>query len=180
MSKKAFLNFLALTLIFYSHTVFAQSMMDSNMLKAQTNLMQFAGKWVDKNPNINIGGRMYGGEYFMDFIPVNENTGMLVYEKWLNDEFNLLGVNLVGYDPNAGQVHLYSIDNTGTAHDHYGYWIDDKHLFLQYQGVVDGKMYVEQINVILENPEKFKLKLIGMLNGEIYEIIEGAFVKSNK
>ncbi|MEO8398969.1 MAG: hypothetical protein ABI550_04040 [Ignavibacteriaceae bacterium] len=144
----------------------------------QSNLQQFAGKWVDKNAKVIIDGKTYRGEYSFESIPVNMNTGILAHERFTNSELgNLAGENLFGFDPNLGLVHLYSTDNTGTCHDHYGYWINDKHLFVQYQGIVEDKMYVEQIDVMFESPNKMVLNLNAMLNGKIYEKAEGTFLK---
>ena len=167
--------FYMLVLAVCSVSAFAQGIPE-----AQKNLMQFVGKWTCKNPTLNIAGKNYDGEYSFDCEAVNMNTGIIAHEKFSNETLNLIGENLIGYDPNLQQVHLYSIDNLGTAHDHYGYWIDDRHLFVQYQGVVEGKMYVEQINMIFKDPNTFALNLTGMLNGEIFEKAEGTFMKQQK
>jgi len=146
--------------------------------QAQKNLMQFVGKWKSTDVKFTMGGKTYTGDYTFDCSAVNNNTGILAHEKFVNAEMGtMLGENLFGYDPNLQQMHLYSIDNMGTAHDHVGYWIDDKHLFVQYQGVVDGKMYVEQIDMVFQSPDKMTLKLIGMLNGEVFEEAKGTYVK---
>ena len=144
----------------------------------QQNLSQMTGKWLAKKAVLMIDGKSYSGEYSLESLPVNMNTGLLVHEKFSNDELgSMIGEDLLGFDPNQKQIHLYSIDNTGTCHDHYGYWIDNKHLFVQYQGVVEGKMFVEQIHILNETPEKMRLKLTGMLNGDIFEEADVTFIK---
>jgi hypothetical protein len=145
---------------------------------AQQNLIQFAGNWKLDNAKLMIGDKTLTGIYTFSCFRVCENTGILAHEKFITkDSGTMSGENLIGYDLNTGLVHLYSIDNNGTTHDHYGYWINKNHLFVQYQGVVEGKMYVEQINMTFRNPDKLDLKLVGMLNGEIYSSAEGTFIK---
>lgn len=147
------------------------------MPEAQKNLAQFEGMWVCKNPDIRMGDQQFKGLYTLDCHLVNDNTGILAHEKFQSDDFTMLGENLIGFDPYLKLVHLYSIDNTGTAHDHYGFWIDSKNLFVQYQGVVEGKMYVEQIWMSLPDANTLQVKLHGMHNGELVENINAVFTK---
>ena len=158
--------------------IFSLPAFSQDMPQAQKNIMKFQGKWSSNDIKINMGGQTYSGDYTFDCVPVNGNTGIQAHEKFVNKDLGtMLAENLLGYDPNLGQVHLYTIDNMGTTHDHYGYWIDDNHLFLQYQGVVDGKMYVEQLDMVFQGPNKLVFKLNAMLNGETFEQAKGTFVK---
>lgn len=170
-------NSFAAKLIFLSMFLFVSVSHAQTPPKEQQNLMQFEGKWVDKNPKVIMGGKTYQGEYSFDCSLVNMGTGILAHEKFVNDEAGFTGENLLGFDPNLRQVHLYSVDNVGTAHDHYGFWVNDKHLFVQYQGVVEGKMYVEQIDMIFKDANTMYIKLTGMLNGETAAEFEGTFKK---
>lgn len=145
--------------------------------QAQKNLMQFVGKWTSNDAKLTMGSKTYTGPYTFDCSAVNENTGILAHEKFVSAEMGtMLGENLLGYDPNLQQIHLYSIDNMGTTHDHVGYWIDNTHLFVQYQGVVEGKIYLEQIDMVFQG-NKLTLELKAMLNGETFEQAKGTFVK---
>jgi len=156
----------------------ALSLLAQEMPEAQKNLMQFVGNWRLDDANVTMGGETATGIYTFDCSAVNENTGILVHEMFASKEMETLkGENLLGYDPNTGQIHLYSIDNTGTAHDHYGYWVEKNHLFVQYQGVVEGKMYVEQIDMKFPSPNNLEVDLTGMLNGQPYLKFNGTFAK---
>jgi hypothetical protein len=157
--------------------VYGLSVLAQEMPAAQKNLMQFAGNWVCKNPKLIMGGKTYSGVYSFNCSAVNMNTGIIAHEKFVTAELTMVAENLIGYDPNLQQVHLYTIDNMGTAHDHIGYWIDERRLYLQYQGVVEGKMYVEQIDMVFKDANTLQLKLTAMLNGEIFETAEGIFLK---
>lgn len=145
--------------------------------QAQKNLAQFVGKWSSPDIKMTIAGKTYTGQYTFDCEPVNENTGIIAHEKFVNSELGtMLAENLVGYDPNLQQMHIYTIDNMGTTHDHVGYWIDNNHLFVEYQGVMEGKIYVEQIDMVFQD-NKMTVKLNAMLNGEVFEQAKGSFVR---
>jgi len=147
------------------------------MPEAQKNLKQLEGKWICKNPNMMIGEDQMTGEYTFDCELVNENTGVLAHEKFVGEDFTMVGENLMGYDPNLNQLHLYSIDNMGTTHDHVGYWTSPTSLYVQYQGVLEGKMYVEQIWMNFPDSNTMSVKLHGSHNGELIENFEAVFQK---
>jgi hypothetical protein len=156
-----------------SSSVFAQDQPQS-----QKNMIKFVGQWKSTDIQLTIGDQTYGGEYTFDCSAVNMNTGILAHEKFVNSELGTMQAeNLLGFDPNLQQVHLYTIDNFGTAHDHCGYWIDDNHLFVQYQGVLESKMYLEQIDILFKDANTMSLKLTAMLNGEVFQQAKGTFVK---
>ena len=160
--------------IIFCFTAFAQE-----VPQAQKNLMQFRGNWKSANIKIEMDGKTYTGPYTFDIKPVNMNTGILAYEKFENKELGTIeSVDIAGYDPNLKQIHIYTVDNTGTAHDHFGYWVNNSRLFVQYQGVVDGKVYLEQINMEFKSPNEWELNLTGMLDGKTNIKISGTFYKS--
>jgi hypothetical protein len=170
MLKKAIL-LIAVVIPFF--TTLAQDMPEE-----QKNLMQFVGNWKLNDAKFTMGEETVTGVYTLDCSAVNDNTGIIAHEKFVTKDMGTLkGENLLGLDPYTGLIHLYSIDNFGTAHDHYGYWIDKNHLYVQYQGVVEGKMYVEQIDMKFSSPDKLELNLTGMLNGEVYSGLSGTFTK---
>ncbi|WP_163715475.1 hypothetical protein [Mangrovibacterium lignilyticum] len=147
------------------------------MPEAQKNFIQFEGEWICKNPKMTVGEDQMTGEYTFYCELVNDNTGVVAHEKFVGEDFTMLGENLVGYDPNLNQVHMYSIDNTGTAHDHVGYWTEANSLYVQYQGVVEGKMYVEQIWVNFTGTNTMSVKLHGIHNGKLVENFDAVFQK---
>ena len=158
--------------------IFTAASLAQDQPAAQKNIMQFTGSWKLDEAKFMSGGQTVTGVYTFNCSSVCDNTGILAHEKFITKEMGTLnGENLFGYDPNTGQVHLYSIDNWGTAHDHYGYWLDNSHLFVQYQGVVEGKMYVEQIDFKFLSPNEMKVDLVGMLNGEVNSKFSGTFLK---
>jgi hypothetical protein len=166
-------HLLLIAALFCSLSIYAQ-----NVSEAQANLMQFVGNWKLEKAKYFFGDQTFTGVYTFNCSAACDNTGILAHEKFITNEgLTITGENLLGYDPNTGQIHLYSIDNTGTTHDHYGYWVDKNHLFVQYQGVVEGKMYVEQIDFKFRQSNKMELNLVGMINGEVFAKASGTFTK---
>lgn len=166
-------NIFLILIVMFGLTVFPQEKSE-----AQKNIMQFVGNWKLENARMTVGGQKLTGVYTFNCSAVCDNTGILAHEKFVTNETGtMIGENLLGYDPNTGLIHLYSIDNMGTTHDHYGYWINKNHLFVQYQGIVDGKIYLEQINMTFTSPDKLELKLVGMMNGKAYSMFDGTFTK---
>ncbi len=145
---------------------------------AQKNLKQFIGKWEGKNTTIEMDGQTLHTDYHAEFKAAANGTGLSMHE-WFTAEGlgDYVGENIVGYDPNTSQIHWYSIDNTGTCHDHFGYWISPTHLFIQYQGVVEGKVFAEQLDMEFSTANDMHLKLTGMVNGKVTQRIDGTFKK---
>lgn len=146
--------------------------------EAQKNLQQFVGNWTAKDASVEMDGKKSTVEYHANFTTGAAGTGLVMHEMFASDVFGeYVGENVVGYDPNTSTVHWYSIDNTGTCHDHYGFWSNPKHLFVQYNGVVDGKMYVEQLDMEFVSATRLHVKVTGMTNGVTNIRIEGTFNK---
>jgi hypothetical protein len=58
-----------------------------------------------------------------------------------------IATDMMGYDAGSDMVHLYTVSNYGDTHDHKGRWVDDKHLMLQYDGLNEGKPFVERLAI---------------------------------
>lgn len=172
--KKTFI-FTAFMLPLFLVTVFSFA---QEPPQAQKNLQQFVGKWEGKNTAIEMDGKTIHTDYHAVFTSAAAGTGIMMHE-WFTAEGigEYIGENIAGFDPNTGLTHWYSIDNIGTCHDHYGHWVTNTHLFVQHQGVVDGKMFVEQIDFEFKSPTELHIKLTGMLNGIVNERIDGTFRK---
>ncbi len=146
--------------------------------EAVQRMLRFAGHWETNEAKITMGDRHFTMPYSADFTAVNDGTGLLMQETaTVPGVGQLKGMNLLGWDPNLEQVHLYSIDNLGTCHDHSGYWTSGNELFLEYQGIQEGKIYMEQIRITLVDNDHLRLRLVSQLNGGTNELIDGTFVR---
>lgn len=107
-------------------------------------------------------------------------TGKLRCEKaaggWgLKDKFTMdiegMGTydedDLIGFDPGEGKVHLFSLTNTGATHDHKGDWTDKDTLYLEYNGLQDGKPYREEITIRFAGPNRFSIHEVDKVDGQI-------------
>jgi hypothetical protein len=61
-------------------------------------------------------------------------------------------INMFGFDPGRGQLHLYTVDNIGDAHDPVGNWLGDRDAYFRQEGVVDGKPESEEIPFTVVSP----------------------------
>jgi hypothetical protein len=146
--------------------------------EAQKNLQRFVGNWECKNASMTLGDKIFSGPYFINCKSVIDGKGIYVEERFENAELgNLNGLNIVSYDPNLQNIHWYSIDNQGTCHDHTGYWTDKDHLYMQYQGIVEGTIFVEKIYFTFFSDNKLEFKLTGENNGVVTQKGTGEFVK---
>lgn len=146
--------------------------------EAVQRMLRFVGRWETNEAKVTMGDQHFTMPYSADFKPVNDGTGLMMQEAaTMPGVGELKGMNLFGWDPNLEQVHIYSIDNIGTCHDHIGYWTSDNELFVEYQGVQEGKIYVEQLRITLVDSNHLKLHLTAELNGVMNELIDGTFVR---
>ncbi|RJP75788.1 MAG: hypothetical protein C4524_11340 [Candidatus Zixiibacteriota bacterium] len=80
-------------------------------------------------------------------------------------------VNLVGYEPGTSRMHLFTVTNTGDAHDHEGQWADENNLHLQYIGIEDGQGLVTDLQARFESPEQYSFTISKTLSGQPYSTV---------
>lgn len=165
---------LLMILSFWGGTeIFAQEMPE-----AQKNLQRFVGNWKSTDIKMTMGGKTYTGVFFFNGKSVLDGTGVYGEEGFDNEELGKIrGIDLLSYDPNLQQIHMYTIENDGICHDHVGYWTDNNNLYLQYQGVVEGKIYLEKIYFEFVNDNKVNFRTVGELNGQVAQTGAGTFTK---
>lgn len=140
-------------------------------------MLKLVGRWEATDVKLTLGDKTYITPYHITCTAINDGTGLLMEEGAnIPGLAELKGCNLMGWDPNLQQIHLYSVDNLGTCHDHTGYWKSPDELYVQYDGVIEGQMYSERIWITLKG-NTMHMKLIGELNGGPYELIEGTFTR---
>jgi hypothetical protein len=57
--------------------------------------------------------------------------------------------------------------------DHY----DDNDFYMEHNSMQQGKQYTEKINVNLKDENTMWVKIVGTLDGNVQEVIEGTFVR---
>jgi hypothetical protein len=143
-------------------------------------LLNLEGHW-EANVSLTMGEAKEKAMYYVDFSNTSDGAGVLMTEKCdIPGVGKMIGTNLVGYDPNDGKIHWYTVDNIGTTHEHIGTFLDPRHFTMSHHSLQNGKPYVEDIAMSLQGNGMLNLKVVATLDGQVQEIIEGTFVKSSK
>lgn len=170
---------LALFGIVLESTLYAQTETPSTpeILKR---VLSLEGKWEGK-ATMQIGGKTYHFQYFMHFRKMADGNGLYMDEHaTIPDVGKLFVGNIIGFDPFEQKLHWFSADNFGTTHDHIGKLIDKNHLRLVHESQREGKTYREEIDFVWKSPKEIYAKLIGTLDGQTEEILEGTLVRKSQ
>lgn len=76
-------------------------------------------------------------------------------------------VDIVGFDPGEGIVHVFTVTNTAATHDHEGSWTDDNTLNLVYEGLQEEKNYQEQITIKFRSAKEFSIHEVDTVDGNV-------------
>ena len=80
-------------------------------------------------------------------------------------------VDVLGFDPIEKLFHFFSVTNTGAARDHEGKWLDDKTIRFGYEGLQEGKTYVEEISVNILSSRELTIHERDTLDGQVITIM---------
>lgn len=64
-------------------------------------------------------------------------------------------MDILGYDSGEDMFHIFSVTNTAATHDHKGKWLDDNRIIFVFEGVQEGKVYKEEIEIKILNSNEF-------------------------
>jgi hypothetical protein len=135
-------------------------------------LYSFEGKWTGTYDAVMEGQKMTANASYT-WSKIVDGWGMFIDEKIEIPGMPVyLGHNILGYDIGEKKYHLYTISNYAQVHDHVGDWKDDKTMYLEYNGIVDGKPYKEKIYMTLNSPDECTF--------EVKEYTDGKETGSNK
>jgi hypothetical protein len=81
-------------------------------------------------------------------------------------------VNIFGFDPGRGQLHLYSVTNLGDCHDHVGNWLSDNQVYFREEGFLDGKPMIEEIPLTIVGPNQYRFRSVTTVAGQVTAIFE--------
>jgi hypothetical protein len=143
-------------------------------------VLTLEGRWEAK-ASLQMGGKSYSFPSLMHFRRTAAGNGLYMDESaTISDLGKLVGGNIIGYDPYDKKLHWFSVDNFGTTHDHIGELVDKDHLRLVHESQREGKLYKEVIDVVWKNAREVHMRLVGTLDGQIEETLEGTFVRKSK
>ncbi|MCX6221544.1 MAG: hypothetical protein NTZ69_11210 [Bacteroidia bacterium] len=141
------------------------------------NLMKFLGKW-EADATFIMEGKTYKVLYLMSCIEAADGNGLYIEEGFTHPDLGVVkGANLVGFDSVDSEIKWFSVDNLGSAHEHIGVWKTPGHLGIEYNGIHDGKKYVEKVDFIFIGKDELDFKLSGTLDGVEIEMGDGVLHK---
>jgi hypothetical protein len=81
-------------------------------------------------------------------------------------------INIIGFDPGRGQLHLYSVTNMGDCHDHSGNWLTADQAYFREEGFVDGKPMIEEIPLTIVSPNEYRFRSVTTVAGRVTAVFE--------
>ena len=103
----------------------------------------------------------------VEFYPAAAGWGILILNKlhieglgWYEE------VAILGYNSDDGQVHFFSLTNTGAANDHKGSWRDATNLELLYESQQRGRPYREVVLLSVLGPNELTIHEVDTIAGQ--------------
>ncbi len=145
-----------------------------------TRTLELEGHWSGA-ATLVVGNDAFPVNYHTDFHAAVDGQA-LTMDEWFSDATlgDFKGTNLIGYSPYDDQIHWFSVDNFGTAHEHTGSWSNARHFHMEHQSIQGGQPFVEIIDLRLSAMNtRVKLKLVATLGGDTVQVIKGTLFKHN-
>ena len=139
-----------------------------------TRTLQFEGNWSG-DAELNLGGQLFTVLYFTNFNTTIDGNAMTMDEGFTDPNLGeLKGANLIGYSPYDDQIHWFSVDNFGTAHEHTGSWQNPRHFYMEHHSIQNGLPFSEYIDFRLRaNNTRMLVTLFTTLGPDTIQTIEG-------
>jgi hypothetical protein len=142
-------------------------------------LMKWEGKWAGEAV-LKMEGKTYTVHYTVDFEKTADGSGIQMMEGFSHPELGtLVGQNLIGYNNNDGKIHWFSVDNFGTSHEHLGMWKAANHFYMEARENQKGKKFVERIDANVPDAGTLMFRLVGLLDGKVFEEVTCTFHRVN-
>jgi len=143
------------------------------------NLMKFVGMWKGNMTMTDSQQKTHTIKQTVVCTPIAGGNGIYVEEAAESAEMGkMTGSDIMGYDPYAKQLHCFTVDNMGTAHDHLCTWKSDDHLYMEHNSMRDGKNYQEKIDMIFKGKDMMQFSMTTWSDGKQMETMDGAMMKS--
>jgi hypothetical protein len=136
---------------------------------------QWIGKWSGTMTMVNEGKTIIPKAEW-NFRSVAGGYGILLEETVTDPSFGKwLSCDLMGFDPYDSKIHIYTVDNMGTCHDHLCEWKSPDHFYLEHNSMRDGKPYSEKIDMVMKGSDSFDTDYKGFLDGKMVDSGKGTF-----
>jgi hypothetical protein len=80
--------------------------------------------------------------------------------------------NLIGWDEGGRKIHLFSVTTDPNTHDHAGAWTSPSKVTMRYEGLKDGKKYVEVIPMEIVSANQYRFKATTSVAGKVTGVFE--------
>jgi len=148
--------------------------------KILNRVLSLEGTW-EAEATMQMGGNSDSFPYSLRFWKMADGNGLYMDETATIPEVGtLVGGNIIGFDPHEQKLHWFSVDNFGTSHDHVGELLGKDHLRLIHESQREGKVFREEIDLIWKTPKEIHVRLVGTLDGQTEETLEGTFVRKSQ
>lgn len=85
--------------------------------------------------------------------------------------------DMFGYDAGKDLVHMFSVTATGETHDHTGRFDRNGNITFKYEGVMNGKRYLETIPMTIMSPTEFRFKSTVTIGGKVMSTFQATMRK---
>jgi hypothetical protein len=110
---------------------------------------------------------------------ISDGFGLQCTEENMSKEMgSYKSVDLFGFDPGKQLIHMFTVSNMAEIHDHWGKWVDSKSLDLEYDGMKDGKAFVEKLHLFFDSPTQYHFTSESTLDGQPESTFTGTMMKA--
>ncbi len=168
----------ALIAMFAMTTAVLYSQDDMQSMSATLkNAQVWIGKWQGSF-TMTMEDKNYNPSGTWTFTPVAGGSGMMLSEEVSDPALGQMSsVDLMGYDPFDKKIHVYTVDNKGTCHDHICEWKSPDHFYLEHNSRRDGKAYMEKIDLGMNGSDAFYTTFTGTMDGKVVSSGKGNFTR---
>lgn len=143
-------------------------------------VLALEGEWAAKMSG-QLVDSSYTFDYYMNFRKAAGGHTLTMEEiADIPGVGTLQGGNLIGYDVLDGKLHWLTVDNLSTTHDHIAELLEKDHLRLVHESKRNEKPFREEIDFQWKSNNEVWMKLTGMLDGRVEELLEGRFLRTSR
>lgn len=140
-------------------------------------LMYFEGKWSGKG-KVTMDGKTMECKLTQDYTKTTEGWGLIMHETCEAPNMPVYkAVSLFGYDKGHNHYHLFTLSNDEETHDHIGFWTENDKLEFKYEGMKDGKVYLQLLTYIMHDKKSFTFTEDTFIEGKKVSSLEAKYDK---
>lgn len=143
--------------------------------EAVKNAQQWIGKWTGTTTMV-MQGKTYTPKDEWVFRSVAGGFGVYLEMTSTDPALGTMkSSDLMGFDPFDQKIHVFTVDNMGTCHDHICEWKSADHFYLEHNSIRDGKPYTEKIDMVMKGKDAFETDYKGIVDGKTVDTGKGVF-----